>query len=182
MDKDTSFKCISCDAFFHKKLVKSLCPKCYRQNNKKEEICIDCKICKTDTFVKNRCQACRTRYDRLANPNVYAVSRAKNRHKKSEYDKEYASLHKKEKSAREAKRRSLKLNATPSWADLKEIEKIYKFRPSNMEVDHIIPLKGKLICGLHVACNLQYLTESENISKSNKFDGTKENIGWRAKW
>lgn len=42
-------------------------------------------------------------------------------------------------------------------------------RLRNMEVDHIIPLKHKLVCGLHVPENLQLLTKSENSSKGNSW-------------
>lgn len=64
--------------------------------------------------------------------------------------------------------RAAKLQATPPWADLETITRIYKARPEGMEVDHIIPLQGKNVCGLHVDYNLQYLTESENSSKGNR--------------
>lgn len=71
--------------------------------------------------------------------------------------------------ARAAKRRARKLNATPSWADLKAIENFYKNCPEKHHVDHIVPLCGKNVCGLHVLDNLQYLPAKENLKKGNKF-------------
>ena len=67
-----------------------------------------------------------------------------------------------------AKRRAMKLRATPKFANLDKIKEIYKNCPKGYHVDHIIPLNNKLVCGLHVEWNLQYLTPSANISKSNK--------------
>jgi hypothetical protein len=67
-----------------------------------------------------------------------------------------------------AKRRALKLKATPRFANLKKIKEIYKNCPKGYTVDHIVPLQGKEVCGLHVEWNLQYLTPSQNSSKSNK--------------
>jgi len=67
-----------------------------------------------------------------------------------------------------AKRRAMKLKATPKFANLNKIKEIYKNCPKGYHVDHIIPLQGKNVCGLHVEWNLQYLTPSENSAKSNK--------------
>jgi hypothetical protein len=67
-----------------------------------------------------------------------------------------------------AKRNAAKLKATPRFANLEKIKEIYKNCPKGYTVDHIVPLQGKVVCGLHVEWNLQYLTPSENSSKSNK--------------
>lgn len=67
-----------------------------------------------------------------------------------------------------AKRRADKKSQTPIWANLGKIKQIYKDCPAGMAVDHIVPLKGKLVSGFHVEYNLQYLTKSENSKKGNK--------------
>lgn len=59
---------------------------------------------------------------------------------------------------------------TPAWSERKAILEFYYLCPPGHEVDHIIPLKGRLVSGLHVLGNLQYLTTSENCKKSNYFD------------
>jgi len=61
--------------------------------------------------------------------------------------------------------------ATPPWADVKAIRRFYLDRPDGMEVDHMVPLVGRTVCGLHVVWNLQYLTRSQNASKGNKLMG-----------
>lgn len=76
-----------------------------------------------------------------------------------------------------ALRRSLKLRQSPPWADHEAIKKIYQKAQAMTQstgiqhhVDHIVPLQGKNVSGLHVAENLQILTFTENIKKSNKFE------------
>ena len=59
--------------------------------------------------------------------------------------------------------------ACPSWANIAKIKEVYKNCPGGMEVDHIVPLNGTHVCGLHVETNLQYLSKVDNIKKSNKF-------------
>ena len=70
--------------------------------------------------------------------------------------------------ANNAKRRAARLKATPPWADLEKIKQIYEKRPKGHHVDHIIPLQGRNVCGLHVHYNLQYLPAEENQRKYNK--------------
>ena len=59
----------------------------------------------------------------------------------------------------------------PIWANLKKIMEIYVNRPEGYHVDHIIPLRGKTVSGLHVESNLQYLPALENMKKHNTFKG-----------
>lgn len=58
--------------------------------------------------------------------------------------------------------------ATPRWADLNAIREFYYNCPEGYHVDHIIPLNGKNVSGLHCRENLQYLPAIENLRKSNK--------------
>lgn len=66
--------------------------------------------------------------------------------------------------------------ATPKWANKKSIEQIYEqatlLQQDGIprEVDHIIPLHSKRVCGLHVESNLQILTKKENSDKRCKFN------------
>lgn len=62
-------------------------------------------------------------------------------------------------------------NATPAWADMDAMNAIYKqAREMNgdYQVDHIIPIQGKNVCGLHCEDNLQVLEARKNRLKSNK--------------
>lgn len=109
--------------------------------------------------------AARKRASRLANPGkVAARSRAR-----------YAANPEKG-AAKVAHRNAAKLQRTPPWADHEWIDHAY-FVAADMTakmgekfvVDHIIPLQGKLVSGLHIYENLQILSASENIRKHNRF-------------
>lgn len=58
---------------------------------------------------------------------------------------------------------------TPSWANLPAIVDFYKKCPVGFHVDHIYPLRGKRVSGLHVVGNLQYLPAIENMRKNNRY-------------
>lgn len=78
-----------------------------------------------------------------------------------------------------AARRARKLQATPPWDQektkqvflelTKQAKELYEQTGVEYHIDHIIPLKGRKISGLHVWNNLQLLPASANISKGNKF-------------
>lgn len=57
----------------------------------------------------------------------------------------------------------------PPWFCYEEVRQFYIDCPEDMVVDHIAPLRGKNISGLHVLENLQYLTFEENSRKREKF-------------
>jgi 5-methylcytosine-specific restriction endonuclease McrA len=59
---------------------------------------------------------------------------------------------------------------TPTWANREAIDAIYaEAQRTNMTVDHIVPLRGKTVSGLHVEHNLQLLSREENARKGNRF-------------
>lgn len=58
---------------------------------------------------------------------------------------------------------------TPPWSETNLIYNYYNNCPKGYHVDHIIPLRGKNVSGLHVLSNLQYLLAKDNIKKSNNY-------------
>lgn len=92
----------------------------------------------------------------------------KNKEKVSARCKAYRSRNMHKHNADSAERRAIKKRAIPKWYNKKKVDKIYKkAREMNLTVDHVIPLKSDLVCGLHCWHNLQLLSQSDNSSKGN---------------
>ena len=93
------------------------------------------------------------------------IYKAKNPHKFNAYN---------------GKRRAAKLLRTPKWLtadDLFMIEEAYHLAKLRTEilgiqyhVDHILPLQGKTVSGLHVPANLQVIPATINLKKSNRHE------------
>jgi hypothetical protein len=71
-----------------------------------------------------------------------------------------------------ANRRAAKMERTVPFSDLDMIARIYDFAAlcDGVHVDHIVPLRGKLVSGLHVSWNLRVISAEENVRKRDSFD------------
>jgi hypothetical protein len=104
---------------------------------------------------------------------------AKHKEKDNESNRRWHKENKDAAAALRAKRRAAKLKRTPKWLtkeDYEKIKSIYALAvflnettDNEWHVDHIIPLQGKLVSGLHVPDNLQVIPARENLIKKNKY-------------
>lgn len=79
-----------------------------------------------------------------------------------------------------AKRRAARLNAVPKWLTEEDNNKIKEFYKQSTRlteetgikhhVDHIIPLQGENVSGLHHPDNIQVIAAEENMRKSNSYE------------
>lgn len=112
-------------------------------------------------------------YNRLNRSKKNAARRA-NRAKDREYERQQRLMYPWKHQMKKARRRAAKYNATPWWLtaeDLHSIELWYRLAVSlGEQVDHIVPLKSPIVCGLHVPWNLRVIPAGENLSKGNRED------------
>jgi hypothetical protein len=134
------------------------------------------KVCLYKTsFSKNLSQEKREEYNKKAR-----IRYSNNKTWNSDRKKAYRASNKLLINDSSSKRRSAQLKRHPAWLsdfDNLKIKCIYSIASmlsrENKEpwvVDHIIPLQGKLVSGLHVPSNLQVMRARENEAKRNKFE------------
>lgn len=140
-----------------------------------------CKVCRLEHnrawFAKNK--------DRHGELTRSWYERNKEQHLQN--SKEWYEVNKHRKLETTTAREKRCILATPTWADRELIKELYLLAQKLTEqtgipheVDHVIPLQGKNVSGLHVETNLQVITAEENRRKSNKFQtihtGSSEHI------
>ena len=136
----------------------------HREKNK-----VATKVARQKRESENKEKYARLRLEyKLANPEAWRASQEK--HRLANLDRF---------AAKEQLRRAKKINATPAWLTPTQKAEMLGFYTESRavteqtgvehEVDHIVPLRGRLVCGLHVPWNLQVITASQNASKGNRF-------------
>lgn len=139
------------------------CQRCKQKHGTGKDICDMCEF--TLKVSKQRfCRVCKSTSDK----GDFVISTKC----KTCYGREYSKKNKGKRSANTSSRRATKIKAEPPWLSEEhklEIERIYKRCKAGYHVDHIVPLKSKLVCGLHVPWNLQHLKKDLNLSKGNRW-------------
>lgn len=175
-------KCCNCDIEKDKELF-------FKNKRTKDGLCIYCKECSNEkqnkyrslnkekrnklslnSYYKNR-ELIREKANAKYTP---CNNRIKTKESVAKAKKKWKDNNKHLVRADAALRRVIKLKACPKWVNLDKIKEIYKEAKrrrdlgENVHVDHIIPLRGKFVCGLHVAENLQIISATENLKKGNR--------------
>ena len=117
---------------------------------------------KNEHYYTSKCKPCALSYQKKSK--VVSNWQQANKEHLREYQRSYYKDKHKERNSIYASRIRKR-----TIGDKKAIIEFYKNTPTGHEVDHIVPLNGKNISGLHTIDNLQYLPSSINRSKSNKF-------------
>lgn len=118
---------------------------------------------------------------RAANPHKIRVINSRCHSKRREKDranaKAWRAANPEKRRAGDRRRDTRLQRATPPWIDRKAIDAVYREAARITaetgimhHVDHVVPIAGKGVCGLHVPWNLEIVPAMENLSKNNHFD------------
>lgn len=132
-----------------------------------------------------RCVACTSEY---VQANILAIRANMHRHEQKDVAKKnariqaWAKANPHKRSAIETRRRVAKMQRTPTWLTADEhwmVEQAYELAALrtrmfgfSWHVDHIVPLQGKLVSGLHTPYNLQVIPGRDNLRKNNRYEVT----------
>lgn len=155
--------------------------------------CTKCDVVKETTLFSKRarspdglaswCKQCMTAYKKrwvIDNPDKHRAHALKSYHKDPSKNRvanrEWYRNNRGKNRAKTVQYKLAKINRTPPWADLDAIRAISvecarrRAAGENVVVDHIVPLRGKYVSGLHVHQNLRIIPHDENARKGNKFE------------
>ena len=153
-----------------------------RKKNGYASICKQCAAEQSSKYYESNREAVRAKPVNLEKKRQSdKESYLRHREKRIAYVKEWVQKNPEKVLSRNAARRARKQQAYPAWLtkedklDIRAKYAIAKWLSltcfQQYHVDHIVPLKGDSVCGLHVPWNLQVLSATENLRKNNHFKG-----------
>lgn len=165
----------------------------YKRNNRKSGIQSYCKECQNKRFKiysKNHNRKEYHKRYREDNKDLLKIKHKEyiinNKEKVSKWNKDWIKNNPDIRAEHYRRKFLKKKNSVPVWFSTKDklyiswlysVQRVVK-RTSNLKlhIDHIVPLNGKTVCGLHYFNNLRLITEKENMSKYNKLLDEKEMV------
>ena len=150
-----------------------LCGRCSRRNWRRNGSQLRSAQCHPHRphYSRGLCRGCYDRKAKIDNPALNA-----------ERQRKYRSQHPEKKRAAWARYHTQKMRAMPPWVARATVDRVYMqaeetSRATGVKhhVDHIVPLRSHVVCGLHVPWNLQVLSAYDNMKKGNRI-----NLGYSA--
>ena len=154
-----------------------------RDKNRKDGLNVYCKACvraKSLSYTSSnleKVRASKLAHDR-ANQQRIKAWRAQNSDKLRDYwrayGKAYRAVFKAETAEKTRRQQAARRRAVPPWFDREAAAAVYaeaerrRAAGEQVHVDHIVPINGKTVCGLHWHGNLRVVSAAENLRKSNK--------------
>ena len=152
-----------------------------RDLQKRDGLTSWCKSCSSESYRANRGKKqAKNKIWAAANRDKCRISearyRAANRGKCRAASAAHHAAHPEQYRAKWAAYEATKLQATPAWASKGKIGEFYytadmlgMHTGDPYHVDHVVPLRSKLVCGLHCEFNMQVLTGVDNLKKGNRY-------------